>query len=295
MTDFHNYEKKLRQTLERIQNSDFPPQDKKLIQDFMFHCQAQGVSLGRLNKLSWTLLGLKRRLPISFKKANRKDMEHLVAEINSTDTWSPNTKSDAKKILKRFYKFVRTGNADKLTPFPPEVSWISTEIKRNEQREPDVLTEEETKELVEAATSTRSKAFIAVIAEGGFRVGEMLSTAVGDVVFDENGVRLTVRGKTGQRTVRLITSAPLLGFYLQEHPLKYDPRAALWYKFGKREKVGPLSYGEARNAILKSAMVAGISKRIHPHLFRHSAATRDSSYGLSEAFHNCHLSKRLDR
>ena len=265
-----------------IQRQDFPPADKKLIADFIAHCRAQGVSIGRLYKLSWALLGLKRRFPVSFKKATRKDIERLVGGINTTEKWSPNTKSDAKKILKRFYKYVRNGNADKMTPFPPEVAWISTEVKRNEQREPDVLTEDETKRLIEAATSTRDKAFIAVIAEGGFRIGEMLSSTIRDAVFDENGVRLTVRGKTGQRTVRLITSASLLGFYLQEHPLRNDPVAALWYRFGAREEVGPLSYGEARNAILKAAGIAHVTKRIHPHLFRHSAATRDSSYGLNE-------------
>ena len=137
-----------------IDRQSFPSADKKLIRDFIEHCQAQGVSFGRLYKLTWTLLGLKRRLPVSFRNATRKDIERLVGGINGTDKWSANTKSDTKKILKRSYKYVRYGNADKLTAFPPEVAWINTEIKRNEQTEPEVLTEEETKRLVEAATST---------------------------------------------------------------------------------------------------------------------------------------------
>ena len=37
-----------------------------------------------------------------------------------------------KKILKKFYKFVKYGDADKLTPYPEEVRWISTGIKKNE-------------------------------------------------------------------------------------------------------------------------------------------------------------------
>lgn len=155
-----------------------------------------------------------------------------MSEINTSE-WPPSTRSDAKKILKRFYKLVRTGNADKLTPYPPDVAWTSTEVKRNEQREPDVLTEDEIKRLIESATSTRVKVFIAVIADGGFRIGEMLSASIGDVVFDENGVRPTVRGKTGQRTVRPITSAPMLGFYIQEYPLKSKPDSPLWCRFEK--------------------------------------------------------------
>ncbi len=61
MTDFHGYEDRLRRTLNQIEREGIPPQDKKLIKEFIFHCQAQGVSLGRLNKLSWTLVGLKTR------------------------------------------------------------------------------------------------------------------------------------------------------------------------------------------------------------------------------------------
>ena len=234
MADFQNYERRLSLCLKRIDREEgCPAEDKQLIKDFIFHCQAQGVSPGRLYKLCWTLLSLKRQLPVSFRDATRKEMEQLVARVNVSGRYTANTRSDCKEILKRFYKYVRNGNADKITPFPPEVAWISTEVKRNEQKEPDVLGEDEIKRLITGATSTRDKAFIAVLAEGGFRIGEILSGSIGDAVFDENGVRLTVRGKTGQRTVRLITSAPLLGFYVQEHPLKNDPTAPLWYKFGR--------------------------------------------------------------
>jgi hypothetical protein len=63
LTDFHNHGRKLEQTLAMIQREDFPPADKKLITDFLEHCRAQGMSIGRLYKLAWTLLGVKRRFP----------------------------------------------------------------------------------------------------------------------------------------------------------------------------------------------------------------------------------------
>ncbi len=64
MTDFHGYKDRLRRTLNQIEREDIPLQDRKIIKEFFFHCQAQGVSLGRLSKLSWTLLGLKTRWPV---------------------------------------------------------------------------------------------------------------------------------------------------------------------------------------------------------------------------------------
>jgi len=77
--------------------------------------------------------------------------------------------------------------------------------------------------MVRSADKPRDKAFIAVLYEGGFRIGEILSAKVGDVEFDENGARLKVHGKTGSRTVRLITSVPLLARLLEEHPFRNDP------------------------------------------------------------------------
>jgi hypothetical protein len=71
-----------------------------------------------------------------FVEADRGVVETLVAEINMSPKYSPNTRSDFKKGVKRFYKHVRNGNADKATPYPPEVAWIPTSIKRNEVKEP---------------------------------------------------------------------------------------------------------------------------------------------------------------
>jgi hypothetical protein len=43
-----------------------------------------------------------------------------------------------------------------------------------------------------------------------------------------------------------------------------------------------MRYQTTREAILRVARLAALTKRIHPHLFRHSAATRDASYNISE-------------
>lgn len=50
---------------------------------------------------------------------------------------------------------------------------------------------------------------------------------MGDVSFDDLGARVRVRGKTGSRVIRLISSASLLARYLEEHPLKEEPQAPL--------------------------------------------------------------------
>ncbi|MDG6954350.1 MAG: tyrosine-type recombinase/integrase [Nitrososphaerota archaeon] len=280
LPDIHSYEKRLQLCVSRIENDSFSSVDKLLIKNYLKHAEAQGVSKGRVFKIAWTLLTLRRHLRCNFREADRGVIEGLMAWLNGTD-FSANTKSDHKKILKRFYKYVRSGNADKDTPFPKEVSWIDTSIKKNEQVEPDVITEEEAKRMIDGATSARDRALVAVLFEGGFRVGEALGMRVSDVVFDENGAKVSVRGKTGSRTVRLITSAPLLGLYVQQHPFKGGD-GPLWIHFGTWKKYQRMSYQATRETLIRIAERAGIRKRVHPHLFRHSAATRDGGYNISE-------------
>ncbi|MDH2899355.1 MAG: tyrosine-type recombinase/integrase [archaeon] len=72
------------------------------------------------------------------------------------------------------------------------------------------MTPEETEALIKAAKTLRDKAMISVDSDGGFRPGEVLLLNVGDVRLDKNGVRVTVRGKTGERTVRLIFCAAII-------------------------------------------------------------------------------------
>ena len=73
-----------------------------------------------------------------------------------------------------------------------------------------MLTEDEAKAMVEAAVKLRDKAFISVLYEGGFRIGDILTARLGDLTFDEKGTHLRVHDKTGSRVVRIITSVPLL-------------------------------------------------------------------------------------
>ena len=70
---------------------------------------AQGVSKGRVFKIAWTLLTLRRHLACNFREADRAIIEELMDWLNGTK-FSANTKSDHKKILKKFYKYVRNGS-----------------------------------------------------------------------------------------------------------------------------------------------------------------------------------------
>ena len=282
--DIHNYEGRLNVYLRRLEKENFSQDDRNLISGYIQQCRAQGIGLGRLFKLVWTLFAIHRYAPKDFKECSRQDVETIVGSINTTEKYSPNTKSDLKKVIKKFWKYVKYGNSDKTTPFPPEVAWIDTNIKRHELREPEVITEEEAKAMIAAADSLHDKTFIAVLFEGGFRISEALHMVVGSVRFDESGAVVSVHGKTGPRPVRLIVSAPLLSRHIGEHPKRDDPSAPLWFHLRRGVLRGfkQMAYRDAYELLRTVGNKVGLKKKIYPHLFRHSAATRDSSYGLNE-------------
>ena len=196
----------------------------------------------------------------------------------NTSSYKPWTRSDMKGALKRFMKWLRNGDFDKNKPFPPEVSWIVERLKQNELEEPIVITGEEAQRMISSAPTLRDKAMLAVAHEGGFRVGELLGMQVQDVILDEKGARVSVKGKTGPRTVRLITSSPLLAGWLEIHRAHDTGGAPLWYGLTNGRELKGLGYGAAIKVVRGAAKRAGVTKRIYPHLFRHSAATRDARF-----------------
>jgi integrase len=64
--------------------------------------------------------------------------------------------------------------------------------------------------------------------ESGARPEEVLGLRVRSVSFDEYGAVIVVRGKKGERRVRLVTLASYFAAWLDIHPRKGDPDERLW-------------------------------------------------------------------
>jgi site-specific recombinase XerD len=148
----------------------------------------------------------------------------------------------------------------------------------------DPLTDLELRDLIRACQGTgfadrRDEAIVRVMAETGMRAGECANLALADVdVY--RGVITVVRGKGGRGRIVPIgsTTATVLDRYIRarrSHP--QTTSAALW--LGERGKV--FSYLILYRALQRRAQMAGID-RFHPHLLRHTAATRWLAAGGSE-------------
>lgn len=274
--DVHGYERKLTLVLRRIEKSPICDGNRKLLLEFYNHSLTRGLSTARVIKYLCTLERIARIVGKPLPDASIDDIASFVREIEGRD-YSEWTKHDYKVIVKIFYRWLR-----KTTDYPEEVRWIKLGVKKHSLLPEEVLTENEVKSLIEAAGNIRDKALIFVLYESGCRIGEILSLKLRNVQFDDYGAVLIVSGKTGDRRVRIIASAPKLASWIENHPYKNDPNTMLWISFSTRNRNDPLSYAATKIMLQKIGKKAGIKKRIYPHLFRHSRATFLANY-LTEA------------
>ncbi len=261
--DIHRKEKNLKLYLSKTDDPD--------IHSFARALLASNYSTARVERYVLTLFELERFIGKRLRDATKEDLEKFVLSLKGKKAW---TKDTMLRQIKVFYRWLISGTLDRGAPYPEIVSWIKAGVKKNELEEPEILTEDEVKALIDKAPTTRDKALIAVLFDGGFRIGEILPRRVGDVEFDEMGAKIKVHGKTGSRVVRLIASAPLLARWIDEHPQKDNPNAWLWFS----RNSGMLSYQMVRKILKDTAERAGIRKRIYPHLFRHSSATSNARF-----------------
>jgi len=218
-----------------------------------------------------------------FDKATEDEIRAYVGSIerSALSDW---TKHDYKVSLKKFYKWLNGGEE------PLKVRWIKTTLKKHDRKLPeDMLKEEEVELMIDTALNKRDKAIIALLWDIGARIGEIGNLRVKDIKFDDIGISILVNGKTGPRRVRAVWSVNYLKDWLKDHPNQKNPEAPLWFNFAKKtEKLEAMQYGAIRMQLNKISKKAGISKKIHPHLFRHSRCTHMASY-LTEAQMNVYF------
>ncbi len=144
-----------------------------------------------------------------------------------------------------------------------------------------IITPEELDKLLRATEHPRLKALIAVAYETGARPHELLSLRLRDVVFRDRYALLKVSGKTGERAVPIIHSLPYLTAWLNVHPAREDPEAPLFCVVW-RGRIKPITSDAFSKALRELSKRAGLSRRIHPYMFRHTRLTELAAKGLGE-------------
>ena len=251
----------------------------ELILKFIKKLFAEGLSKPRIVKYANHLKVLSEKMGKNFMEVNKEDIITFLSDLERSK-YSTYTKKDYKVVLKRFFHFLEKGEL---------VKDVKTTIKENRKKLPEeILTQAEVKKMIEAADHPRNRVIIAVLYEGGLRIGELASLKIKNIAFDEYGAVLKVRGKTGERMVRVVGSASLISQWLQMHPRRDDKEAPLWVNLSSNYKKEGITYQGIRQNLKRIAEKAGVKKNITPHIFRHSRATHLARH-LTEAEMNVYF------
>ncbi len=230
---------------------------------------AQGLSeirvSGYISFIS-RILKIVNKDPRAYTKEDiRKVLAHYQMRANNGEI-SQSTVFEVKKTLKKFFKWLGRGEL---------VDWFSIGRCSSNLSPQDLITQKEFEQMLSAARNSRDRALLCLMYESGARVGEIAAMRIKDVVFDDYGAIVWLpKSKTQRRKLRVVYSTRYLAEWMNDHPLKEDKEAPLWVKLTHKNFCEPLTYNDIRVQLKKIAKRAGINKRIYPHLFRHTRATR---------------------
>ena len=289
MVDIHQYELKYRQVEAQVRNSTISDRNKELIFAYRDTCLLQNTCKRvRLIRVMGSLVVFARLLDQDFDTLTKRDVERLVARLLSRDPpYSPETLGHYKAIIKRFLTWVLAPDEFPNGTPPPAVKWLTGHVRRSDKRHlnrSELLTPDDVARVLDVTRLPRDQALVSALWETGGRISELGNLQLKHVSKAPHGFFLDLTGKTGRRTVLIVSTAPYLAQWLALHPFSTDPESPLWVHYQYHEAPDFLRYDTIRNLLTRLFQRAGMTKPIYPHLFRHSRATYMIASGLmSEA------------
>lgn len=262
------------ETLERrisgiLEGPGLSPEQRKTMKEFDAYLIALGHPQRTRQTYAYFLRDLARVIQKPFEQAERKDIE---AFLKTKVKFSRMNQFKNRVFVKAFYK--KLFNYDE--GYPELVKWIKRnrpDVRKNPQ---DMISEAEYAKLLEACRNPRDKCIIAMLMDLGLRTGELLRINVGHIKFYDDYVSIWIQtSKTFQGEVFATKCIPYLTSLLEAHPDKKNRDAPLFISMSSG---GRLSSQGLRKLVRETKRRAGLSdgRRIYPHLFRFTAATRDS-------------------
>jgi site-specific recombinase XerD len=216
--DIHHSRERVEWTRVAIQKR-FSAVNSKVAVDFLDRLRLENKSWGRIENYGSSVI---RILTIRDDKKisnwTRKDIESIHIVIANT-SWANSTKKDTLTALKRLYHFARHGEiADKARDkdYDPNIAWITPSHFRDRYEKiqsKDLLTDADLENLFKAVKKIskgryvkRNVAALVTLFEGSYRPGELLNMRIGGLEFEDDFVRVHTTGKTGSKTLALVTS-----------------------------------------------------------------------------------------
>ena len=149
---------------------------------------------------------------------------------------------------------------------------------KREKTLPDVLSKEEVKDfLTVAKEDLRFYCMYSLLYSAGLRISELLNLKPDDINISRSLIH--VRQGKGKKDRYTLLSKPFIN-KLEEYRIAYQPEKWLF----EREAVVQFSESIVSKKLKEIAHEAGITKRVYPHLFRHSFATHEMYVHIADTY-----------
>lgn len=239
--DIHNVEQQYDQALAAIRKSrKITEEDKKRIEQFADDCfigkySRKKVEKSRMRRYLQSLSWLSNHIQKPFLSITENDAEKLYRDLQDDKikkadgrTYTPNTKNEFIKTIKKFGKWVYKDKPEKYQKF---FGWMHT---FEEQQEIPALSKEEIDKLAKTST-TRDAALLMFMFDTGARAEELLNIRIEDLREDQIGkdifFKVRIRfgtTKTKARTITIPLATPFIKNWLSIHPQGNDKSSFLF-------------------------------------------------------------------
>jgi tyrosine recombinase XerC len=173
--------------------------------------------------------------------------------------------------IRSFYRYLLR---EELVASSPAADTSSPKL---DKRLPNFLTTEEAVRLLEAPDSStalgqRDRALMELLYASGLRVSELASLDLGQINLDTNEIRAWGKGSKERMVLMGKPAAAALASYLTQGRPRLLGKKTGSALFLNRSG-GRLTERSIQRVLRKYTRLAGLKKRVHPHLLRHTFAT----------------------
>lgn len=211
---------------------------------------------------------------INVQYIDRSILRKYIVYLKNCD-YSARSISRKISVIRSFFKFLSREDVVKINP---TINLITPKINK---KLPYFLYLQEVEKLIEAPPrdtifGIRDRAILELLYGTGMRVGELVNLNISDIDLNEKTIRVFGKGSKERILPLGNPSMKAVQEYLDGRNLfrknisidKNDRNTLLLNRFG-----GRISARSIRRIIIKYMKMAGLNKKISPHVLRHSFAT----------------------
>lgn len=249
----------------------------RLVDDYLADCRARGLSPKTIkDAYAYPLLHVllpwcERNDIVEIGQLTNRTLNRLTSELLE--------QGGKRKQLSRFTVDTYVRNVNLFLSWCRReglVGEVRAQTPQLPRRVLDVLTRQEVDRLEDTARSERDKVIVRLLADTGIRAGELIGLRESDLVESGRDRYVRVHGKGAKD--RLVPVQPQLYRRLQRlvrgRPVEArEDRIFLSLTRRRGGAYEPLTTAGLQQLIRILGERAGLQKRVHPHLLRHSFAT----------------------